>query len=292
MRNIILSSVIIIFFYACSTQEIPKSELPGLSSKIVVNAILKSEKKPVLFITNSTDAYEEENPASIENATLKLTYNSIEKTAQFNPFEKHYSFDDPIKSGTSYQLRVEAPRYQSVVSTVTIPSGPLNLKTALVPKGGTDASGFLSNRIDVSFDDPSGANYYTYKLYYYEEATGELLELDYVLSDPSLASSSTIAINGNEYLFSDALFNGQNKTISVVAPLGFANDNSGLKYVVELSEVNSDLYNYYFSLERYKDGDPAGGGGSPIDAPVRIHTNITGGLGILGAYNTQKDSLY
>jgi hypothetical protein len=95
-------------------------------------------------------------------------------------------------------------------------------------------------------------------------------------------------------VFDDKLFIG----LSISLPMergqaaGSEIDNSTYSYFwkgdsVELkwANIDSKTYDFYYTLEN-------DGGGSPFSAPVKVKTNITGGLGVWAGYASKYYSIY
>lgn len=57
-----------------------------------------------------------------------------------------------------------------------------------------------------------------------------------------------------------------------------------VEYIIEIGEMTKDLYQYVISGNKAVNAEDYG----PFTEPVRVHTNIENGIGILGAYNTYR----
>ena len=97
-------------------------------------------------------------------------------------------------------------------------------------------------------------------------------------------------LNDGGFLFNDVLFNGQTKKIEAVPPGGLVAANSDVLYLIELRSVTRDFYNYYKTLQQYRDRDDLQQAG-PFGSAVIVHSNITNGLGAFIASNVESDTI-
>ena len=154
------------------------------------------------------------------------------------------------------------------------------------------------NGVELNFDDnPSQDNFYRLKIYSscfkeWETENGDI-ELDYfrgylemMSNDPSFESSLGSLIEGysfigNQVVFSDALFNGQEKNIMLDI------DSKGWRYEncdtvrIQFSIFSSDTYSYYTSLNNHRQISIFGG------EVIPVYSNVENGLGSLISINDQ-----
>jgi hypothetical protein len=107
-------------------------------------------------------------------------------------------------------------------------------------------------------------------------------------NDPSFPVNelfSGYTFSGNKVIFTDALFNGQQKNISIdVFTDEFKYDNCDtIKF--EFSTFSDDSYKYYNSLSEQRANGNLDIFGGEI---VPVYTNVTNGLGILISKNAQE----
>ena len=160
-------------------------------------------------------------------------------------------------------------------------------KVVLAYSGGLDTSGNPADKLAVSFKDVSGVNnYYKINLYYFNNSISNWVPLTVPRTDPSLAGYNSIVQNDGGILFSDDLFNGKLKTITMNVSLGYVINNLGDKYKITLSSISEDLFLYYKSLQRAQDAKEINFQGGYNNAVV-IHSNIDGGLGIIGTQSKE-----
>jgi hypothetical protein len=107
-----------------------------------------------------------------------------------------------------------------------------------------DTAGNDLDKFTVTFiDAPSINNFYKIGLEYYNQTLGRWVALTFPKSDPSLAAYNSITLDDATVLFSDDLFNGKSKSITMSVPNSFGIGNPGDKYRVTLSSISEDFYN-------------------------------------------------
>ena len=151
-----------------------------------------------------------------------------------------------------------------------------------------------------SFDDNANEqNFYRLKLFsscaksWYDESgylvVGESFRGDtwFFSNDPSFPGGIPFdgyTFEGNTVAFTDALFNGQKKTITL-------DIESELKYaecdtvIIRFSNFSDDTYSYYNSLGEHSDKGELGLFGGEV---IPVYTNVRNGLGVFISTNSQK----
>jgi hypothetical protein len=153
----------------------------------------------------------------------------------------------------------------------------------------------LYMRTLITLRDKSGEkNYYrllikrlkTYqKEYEYGfEETEYFVNQDIVLS--SLSREGKEDDNNLSRIFPDELFQGKEYTLNVYFPLGqrYETRKEIIDIEIELQALTEPLYLYMRSLEQKWNSDV-------FDQPVKVYSNVTGGYGIMGIYNSSKEHI-
>lgn len=260
------------------------------SSKLVVNSFFSTDSVWNVHISNSLSVVDQANLKNIENATVQIknaSGNVIENlTHTGNGFYKGASYPS---DGTNYTVEVSASGYKSITAQDYIPNRPVI--TAVDTASGT-VEGEPTTKITVSFNDPSGANYYQLELniatweYIYNNGviTDSVFHpgksIEYFTSDPSFE-------NPNEGwntkgLFKDLLFDGQSKTISVQVAEGSPNGQWGRVDHIDAIITSSTkvAYNYNLSYQLFQNNS-----GNPFAQPVQVYSNVDKGFGVFAGVN-------
>jgi hypothetical protein len=146
-------------------------------------------------------------------------------------------------------------------------------------------------------DDASQNNYYRIRLFldtegeqWEDDGSGfEVVEKRYPLilysNDPSLSQGipwDGYTFSGRTALFSDGLFNGQQKEISFDLEYKLSQVQNGDELFLQLTSFSEEGYNYFNSMEKNSDRfiSPFG------TEPVPVYSNIENGIGIFGSGNS------
>lgn len=159
------------------------------------------------------------------------------------------------------------------------------------------ASGNASFKL-VLHDPASRGNYYAVRAYAIDSATGSRKSLNVSISDDLLYDvnvadeiieiASTDLSYGKQALFTDERINGQNHTLEGEVYLYSNYDDSfdsTFTLQLQVCTITRDVYLYWATLKSQQDAD---GDFLFMTEPVQIHTNVTGGIGILGAVGPRR----
>ena len=224
-----------------------------------------------------------------------------------NSFLMYYYESDFIpKSEKTYKIEVNHPDYNSINATTFIEKG-LNIYDLSIDS----LSNIEKINFTFSFDDNANKqNYYRLKLFASCEKSDDywgyggyggyggggepgygkfrgIVEMQ--SNDPSFPQTEFIPENGytfigEQVIFSDALFNGQKKTISVDVETYFKlNDCDTISF--EFSTFSEDTYSYFSSLGEHRDKGELGIFGGEV---IPVYSNVYNGLGVLISVNSQQ----
>ena len=149
-------------------------------------------------------------------------------------------------------------------------------------------------------DNPSQNNYYRIRLFLHtvgqeDEEVDEFIEKSYPIilysNDPSLSQGipwDGYTFSGRTALFSDDLFNGEQKSISFDMEYKLSGIEYGDSLFLQVTSFSEDGYKYFNSLERNRDRfiSPFG------TEPVPVYSNVNNGIGIFSSrYTYNFDSI-
>lgn len=199
----------------------------------------------------------------------------------------------PIEEGATYTLRAEAPGYERVEGTVTVPRRPtVEVTEEPVPDD-------QSRRFRIRLGDTPGVtDRYGLTLFSYQETARGLIcengvcrDTTYVLNNPGffryafdtsdpviLAASREVAGSGISFAsFTDETFDGQTKSFTITPSNRYARASTDGRLVVQLAALSGDVYDLY-QIAYF-----GGGGDNPFAEPITLPSNVTGGYGLVGA---------
>tara|TARA_B100000530_G_scaffold266218_1_gene178920 strand:+ start:145 stop:1113 length:969 start_codon:yes stop_codon:yes gene_type:complete len=316
MRKVILYIWITISFFSCENMEtVVDLDIPETPQVLVMNGVLDTDTTTRLLISHSVGAFSNEIPISINNAEVVLYENNIlidtlnvnmQNTISYYFNNGGGSFDSipmsyyesniiPSKN-TNYRIEAMHPNYPNISADTFIPDD-IEIYNIDVDT--------LTNDDKISFkfsfiDDINADNYYRLKLFSkcYKKWKNEFGEIEiypltrgyqeFASNDPSFPSNGIpwdgYTFSGRQVIFSDALFNGEEKNILIDII------NEGYEYAdcdtiaLQFSVFSSDTYSYYNSLDNHRDKGPIGIFGGEV---IPVYSNVENGLGSIISTNSQ-----
>ena len=293
-------------------------EIPTHEPVLVLNGRLDTDTNVQVLVSSSVGAFDNSNPSMVNDANVILFENNIEvETLTLdteNNFEmylndgnwrtntyidmNYYVSNYTPKEDKTYKIEVKHPDFNDINASTYIPNDILIYNLVIDSTSNNDKINF-----EFSFDDNANIeNYYSISLkvscskvfeddngYFDEYNYGERVDMN--SNDPSFPSNSFDVLEGGyrfqgkRAVFNDALFNGQEKRISVdvLTEEFMYSQCDTIKFI--FSTFSDDSYRYYNSLseQREKGGLDIFGG-----EVVPVFTNINNGLGVLLSKNAQE----
>ena len=317
MKKEKLIIILLAITFSCSNMEtIVDLEIPPHESVLVLNGRLDTDQQIKVLVSNSVGAFDLFRPTMVNDAnvtiyedgtllgnleidlndTLSLEINDGDWSTYSTINMNYYKLNYIPKKDKSYLIEVEHPNYNSISASTYVPddidlynisidssdSGDrINFQFSFDDKANVD--NFYSLAIDVSctktWDDYWG--------YGYEEFTYDgFVEMN--SNDPSFPINNIFegySFTGERVIFTDALFNGQQKNVSIdIFTDDFKYDDCDtIKF--EFATFSDDSYKYYNSLSEQRSSGDADIFGGEV---VPVYTNVENGLGILISKNAQE----
>lgn len=265
---------------------------------LVMNGLINADSTIHVQISKSRFFLDNENEVTnIDNATVKLWINDIEKTPLSLGMDGNYYSGDTVKADDIIKITVSENSLGTISSTTIIPHKPLveSLDTFHTYKTSGDYKYRILN-FDLNVKDYSQAEdyYLVYgikRTYYDKEKTGyydnnlSLASNDVIFQDGK--SESLTDIGSSDYkafcLFTDNIFNGKNYSLRFQANADdyiYYENGQPITYYFYLQKISKEWYLYLKTIQLVNSDL------SFFAEPVQVYTNITNGLGILGAANT------
>ncbi|MGG7662885.1 DUF4249 domain-containing protein [Dyadobacter sp. BHUBP1] len=297
-----------LFLTACESlvTEVDKGNLPQVASKLVVQCFISPQAARInVVVTESVPLFAEPDLKGgvIPNAVVKLSNGTQEAVIPFDTANQLYSVDKSalaILPGKTYFLSV-VNGIRSVKATCTVPA------TAVVPatyKIDTSYSGSLSARdtsltVKYNWNDIAGqTNYYRvhasldleYSIPEELSGNGQFKEkrirnrFNFNWDDTIGRNDfrSDVNLDGTEFSspigrvnLPDPLSYSSNDTVYISYP-----KSKIISITMEVYNTDEHYFKYHRSVQTRGDSD------NPFVEPSLIYTNIEGGLGCFGAYNS------
>jgi hypothetical protein len=311
MKNIIYPTLLFsLFIVSCDMETVIDLDIPPHEPVLVLNGLLDTDTNAQVVISHSVGAFSNAVPSFINNAnvllyqdnqfidsllldTTSLVYVNYYDDDTADSLAMYYYKSDYIPDNNStYRVEVNHSDYNPISAETFIPDdiSLYNIDTI----SSEEKIGFT-----FSFDDnASQQNYYRLKLFSsckkeWENEDGDIEEWNFrgdtrfMSNDPSFPSEIPFegyTFEGDNVVFTDALFNGQQKTITldVISDLKYADCDT---IIIQFSTFSDDTYSYYNSLGDHSEkGELSIFGGEVIP----VYSNVENGLGVLISTNAQQ----
>ncbi len=290
-------------------ETLPDFELDNNAPKLVVHAYLSPQDTLVkVYVTESVPVFreaEQRGKIVVTNAVVILADDTRETMLPYDSTHLAYSVNADriggIRPGVTYRLTVRDDK-RSVEAETTVPSAPpavASYKTDTAYSSFGDFYGRKDTSLTVQFtwkDPPGTGNYY--------RVSGKALiltdyrEVDAAGKPVTRRGRVTMPLQwdntfGGSEFQSDANSDGQVMQspiarISLRRPVFPTESGTELGRPVEVKNITINLLHtdghYYRYHQSARDHDIAGD--NPFAEPVLIYSNVSGGLGVLGSYNS------
>jgi len=281
--NFLLFFFIALILFGCKKNI--NLKIPEKDPFLVVNAVLSNDAPVSIQLSSSIKALSNQEVKLINNAEVKIIVNN---TQQFLlPYKQEgYYYDTLFKAytGSSYSVQINAKGYKPIYAQTTLPT-PALVDTTYYIKKLSDPSGI---KIGVTVNDPSVSKDYYQLTIYQMDSLGNVSKRFIDVSDDAKSITSTPTVNNFTYsgslFFNDEFLNGKKieNQFSTYVDVNYDSTGNPLNtqnlLIAEVSKLSADFYLYNWSLNKYNETS-----GNPFSEPVQVFSNITGGLGILGA---------
>ena len=317
MNNFIKITFILSLIASCDMETVIDLEIPQDPPMIVLNGILDTDTTISIIISNSVSAFSNTNPAFLPNAEAFL-YENNSSVGQIYPdtdtafqvnvygdgFPNTYPMyvykinHTPTKNFT-YRIEVNHPAFnETAIAETTIPDD-INIFNITID---TTLDGGNRTRLNFSFNDNGSVrNYYMIKVFAqcsksFEDEYGYFEEYywggdaEFSSNDPSFPQNNFFDLDepysfiGDEVIFSDALFDGQEKNIILDVETYEYKFSLCDTINIEFSTFSEDTYSYYSTLDNHLENGEVNIFGGEV---VSVYTNVQNGLGALISRNTQ-----
>ncbi len=285
MKHILFSISVLSIVFSCTKQIDFTAD--QIQEKIVVNSLFTEDSLWNAHISHSRSVLDNSPHNFLDNATVSVFDESNNLVTTLNHVSDGFyqsSTATPIANET-YRLEVDAPGYNSVSATNSIPTEVpiINVDTISTE----DSEGNPVLQVTMNFTDPGGvSNYYMLEMQYVldysqwgfdEEERGRL---EITCNDPNIESVNSFSFLGEEnaynyLLLKDDQFDGQNYTLRFYVINWADFKEIDLTGEIRLMNTSEEFFNYRKSYEVYENAI-----NNPFSQPVQVFSNIVGGMGV------------
>lgn len=307
-----------LFLLSCSDMEmVVELDIPAHEPVLVLNGMLDTDTNVHVMLSSSLGAFEQGNLSNVTGVQVALYEDEIFVDSLFldnsNPTDYEQNLNDDFngnsetirlfsyhsdfrpQSGSTYRIEASHPNYPSILARTYIPQDIALFNVQIDSLSNQD---YLL--ISFSFNDnPSQANFYRIRalgdcsknwMNEYGEDEEFFFEGQIQLNsnDPSLASEGIpfegYTFSNEEALFTDALFDGQQKNMSFDIETDFFKWGDCDTVVLQFTVFSDDSYLYFNSLEAHSSNGRLGIFGGEV---VPVYSNVENGLGVVISANAQ-----
>ena len=313
MKNIIYSTLLFsLFIISCDMETVIDLDIPQHEPVLVLNGLLDTDTNARVVISHSVGAFSNAVPSFIDNANVLLYKNDqfidyllpdLTNLIYVNYYDDYtsdslamyyYKSDYIPDNNSTYRVEVNHSDYNPVSAETFIPDD-----ITVYNIGVDTTSNEQKIGLTFSFDDNANQqNYYQLKIssscvkewedeYGYDQEWGYRGDAYMMSNDPSFPSDvpwEGYTFSGHRVVFSDALFNGQQKTITLDVQSEFKYGECDT-VIIEFSTFSDDTYSYYNSLGDHSEKGELGLFGGEV---IPVYTNVENGLGVLISTNAQQ----
>ena len=313
MKYILFFLIFTFVLISCDDmQTVIDLEVPEHEPVLVLNGIFDTDTNVQLVVSHSVGAFSNNTPSYINNANVLLYKNGqfidslfldddnlfyvyLLDDNSYNPSIPMYYYKSNYipEKDAFYRVEVSHSNYPSISAETYIPGDIVLYNIDVDTTSMEDKIG-----LTFSFDDNANQqNYYRLKVfsscskewvdeYGYDQEYGYRGDAYMLSNDPSFPGGipwDGYTFEGAEVLFSDALFNGQQKTITLDVESEFKYSQCDT-VIIEFSTFSDDTYSYYNSLGDHIDKGELGLFGGEV---IPVYSNVENGLGVLISTNSQ-----
>lgn len=288
---LVLSSLL---FTACESnrEEVQPAELTAQAGRLVVDCFISPQDTMLTAKVTRSRPVLDNNPlksVEITDALVQLTNGSQAVTLVYDAQLKYYrarATQMPIRANTTYTMTVRTPDGKQVTAVTTVPKAialkTVKLDSTLVTQA--DKSMKKQFSVGCNWQDPgTSTNFY--------QVQGSIKGIQREL--PSTASYTSLSVVPFKMADNNAGLLSNKGASALLSASAYLSDEVGVETInkrcrstavsVSLLHVDELYYRYNEALDRQVQANT-----NPFAEPVVIPSNIQGGLGCFGSYNSSS----
>ena len=317
MKKITLSLLFSFLLFSCEDMEtVVNLDIPPHTPVLVLNSIIDTDSEVRVLVSHSVGAFEQIIPSCITDAevllfennqfvdTLMIDLINTDSVYYFNTLGEnqilmnYYTSDIIPNSGSTYSVEVNHPNYESITASTYVPEDVIIYNIQIDTVTDDEKIGF-----SFSFND-DGIQQNSYRLKLFSSCIKTWIDdgdtVEYPLpsgwmmmmsNDPSFPEGIPFegyTFEGSQVVFTDDLFNGQEKNISIDVESEDFRYSDCDTVTIQFSTFSDDTYSYYNSLGDHSEKGELGLFGGEV---IPVYSNVENGLGVLISVNAQNIQL-
>jgi len=276
---------------------------PEHEPTLVAQGFFSADSLWVVRVSRSVRFTASGPPQLVDSATVKImSGNQVVARPTRSDTGTYAATGRGAVEGQPYRLTVDAPGFPAIEGHDILPSPPpiASVQTTSVEPEDTTSRRQIT-RIDVTLDDPPGTDEFYGILVLQARVrvnrqTGQVTPLppslfpfrsdDQALGESPLDALNTESTRYREAFFPDDPFDGTKRTLTFTiqydAPRSGATVVIRRGFAVALLSVSEDFYRYWETAN-----EQAIVNNNPFAEPLRVHSNLDGGLGVFAGFQYQ-----
>lgn len=274
VRNVFKISAFIIvitpLFFSCEKDLVISGQY---EEKLVLNGLAEIDKPISIELSKSKNMLDKNDKIDwIRNADVYLTCGN-------NTYQEQLTYDSSgvyksthlAKYSESYKLEVVHPTYKEVFATGRMPDEPQAIVKYIDRVPGENKSVF-----NLEIKNKNEDQFYIWEMIYDNQEVEEEKNVSIVSTDNKTDNILPDVTQVQSKIFLEGS-SAQTENISSSFIADDIEEEDISHTTVRLFTMNKDMYNYYRSLELYKNAQAS------FVEPIEIYSNVENGLGIFGA---------
>jgi hypothetical protein len=269
------------------------------SPRMVVNSIIDAKSDThTIQIAESVFIFSDQQSSVVENPEIELKINGVEIAFE-DDYDSYsfYKFKASLNAGDKIEFSAYTPKHGTVSGYDIVPESTVEIKNIEHSWFWKNEMSYLRLFITIK-DNPDERNYYRIRVLDYSQIVPRdpnpswslrevFIEDEILFNKPSEPEEGGSTPNFYR-IFTDDLFQGQEYTLNVYVDLTNVAQSPWHTFVrqyikVEIQTLSEKLYRNLRSKEL-----ASGTVGNLFAEPVKIYSNMRGGFGILGTYNSTE----
>lgn len=262
---------------------------PPFEKQLVLIAHLKTGTDGFqVYVTENFGILDDEQIPTLTDPKIEFTingqaYDDYVRTKDDNGFLFSFDFSNvDLQPGDVCRMMVSHAGFPIAISTQTVPPRVEITNIKFVENGGLDTEGSEKSKVDVSFSDPSGKNFYETVV----KANNPMSWYEYYYTSLNEPGASE-GLNYYDVIFNDLAFEGKQKDLSLLINRTFENQAREFEIAVIWRSATEDYYKYVRTAKVYYDSND-----NPFATPSDVYSNVDGGLGIFYIINEDEYQVF
>ena len=261
---------------------------PPFEKQLVIISHLKTGTDGLqVYVTENFGILDNEQIPTLTDPKIEFTingqaYNDYLRTKDDNGFLFFFDIRDvDLQPGDVCRMMVSHAGFPIATCTQTVPPRVEITDIKFVENGGLDTDGSERSKVDVTFKDPVGKNFY--------EAYIQLNNPSYnyptytSINEPGASES----LDGYAVIFNDLSFEGTTKNLSLLIYRSSESDARNNDISLFWQSATEDYYKYVRTAKVYYDSND-----NPFATPSDVYSNVDGGLGIFYIINEDEYQVF